>query len=154
MNAHNPTTPPAGLVYQAHLDPSAILALRWQMLGAPGTTPAACRLADDGAGAHHGLLTPEGLVVCCLSVFNRPQGLVQIRKVATHPAWQRRGLGAWLMGQAMAEAAGQGRLGVWLNARAGAEGFYQKLGFHQAGEPYLEGGVGFVRMARALQRPA
>jgi GNAT superfamily N-acetyltransferase len=71
--------------------------------------------------------------VACLSLmlnsFNG-QPAWQLRGMAVEPSLQRHGLGSRLLAHAEQAAAADGSVGLlWCNARLGATGFYQKMGW-------------------------
>ena len=75
---------------------------------------------------------------------------LQMRQVAVDTALQRQHLGARLIAFAESFAATQGFTRIVLNARQTAEAFYHKQGYTSVGEPFVELGIGHVRMEKAL----
>ncbi|AYA38545.1 GNAT family N-acetyltransferase [Hymenobacter oligotrophus] len=106
---------------------------------------------DDAAGHHFGAYY-DGKLVSVVSLFVQgPEA--RFRKFATHPDWQRQGMGSALLRHLMAEAARLGASELWCDARQEATGFYQKFGFVTEGSTFSKGTVAYVRMRCALPPP-
>ena len=61
-----------------------------------------------------------------------------------------RGYGTAVLNALIAIAQGRGDHEVVLSAQTHARGFYERLGFHAYGEPYLDAGILHVDMSRRL----
>ena len=97
-------------------------------------------------GTLYPALVPVGTGRLTLAFGERGEAL--ITWVATDPAVRRQGVGRAVM-RFLLEAADAGRAPrVVLAAQAHAEGFYRRLGFVPAGEPYQVRGIGHRWMAR------
>lgn len=74
----------------------------------------------------------------------------QIAWVAVLPAYRRRGVGQAVMERLieLAEAAGVGV--IVLNAQTHARRFYERLGFHAVGAPFMMGGIEHQLMTRPV----
>ena len=73
-----------------------------------------------------------------------------VGRMAVLSPWRGHGVGAALL-EALVEAArAAGIVEVDLNAQCTAAGFYERLGFRTAGEPFDEVGIPHVRMVRRL----
>jgi len=112
-----------------------IFALRHAELR-PGLPEETARFAaDDEPGARHfGAFLPEGACVGCASFVPRPwQGApaLQLRGMATRADLVRTGVGRALLRFAEEELAAErgARPLLWCNARVGAVGFYERLGW-------------------------
>ncbi len=83
-----------------------------------------------------------------------PRDLGHIRHFATHPSALRRGLGAAIMGQVLAQAISRGMRRMMCQATRTAVPFYSKMGFDARAEVeiMLRPGIVFpaVEMVRAL----
>ena len=66
----------------------------------------------------------------------------RLRGMATHPSFQGRGVGREVLGLCLAHIREQGGEVLWCNARVGAQGFYERLGFETIGEPFEIEGIG------------
>lgn len=75
-------------------------------------------------------------IIAVMSLFQMPDA-VQLRKLATDPAYQGRGMGAAMVRAAIAHGQTRGDKRLILNGRRSAHGFYEKLGFRPYGDPYL-----------------
>jgi predicted GNAT family N-acyltransferase len=78
----------------------------------------------------------------------------RLRQILIAPQLRRRGLGAWLMGEAEAYAHESGARRTGLAARESAYGFYQRCGYSRIGEEYLSPltGIPHTHMSKALYR--
>lgn len=94
-----------------------------------------CRFdSDEIEKAFHLAQIKEGEVVCVLSLHPQCwQGLqgdgFQLRGMATHPHYYKKGLGKSLIEFAVKELKDRGVDYVWCNARRSACLFYEKMGF-------------------------
>lgn len=81
--------------------------------------------------------------------------VVQLRGMATEPAFAGTGLGGRLLRAGIARAAEQGAEVVWANARIGAVGFYEHAGFTTVGDVFTIADVGLPhrRVEHRLSTP-
>lgn len=71
--------------------------------------------------------------------------------MAVDTPYQNAGIGTMLVSASLRAVAGRAGRAVWCNARLSAMGFYEKLGFAQAGDPFAIEGIGeHVVMGRAV----
>ena len=70
----------------------------------------------------------------------------QIGRLAVLAEARRTGIGRRLLEAALAAARGRGDRAVWLNAQLDARGLYEAAGFEAVGEPFVEAGLGHIRM--------
>lgn len=106
------------------------------------------KVDDDPAGYHFGAFHGDELVaVISLFVGN---GAGRFRKFATHPDYQRRGIGTQLLDRVMAEARQRGAVTLWCDARLGAADFYRKFGMQPAGDVFYKGTIPYARMIKSL----
>ncbi len=92
-------------------------------------------------------------VACCRIFPDGPSGQWHTGRVAVRRDRRGQGLGAFLMGEAEKAAAARGARVMALSAQAQAAGFYQKLGYTQQGETYLEEHCPHVSMEKQLPQP-
>ncbi len=81
---------------------------------------------------------------CATARWRRYQpGIVKIERVAVLKSWRGKDVGSALMKYAMSDALDSGSdcLGFLVEAHQYAVPFYQKLGFHVVGEPFLEANI-------------
>lgn len=74
----------------------------------------------------------------------------KIGRVAVLGPYRGSGAGAALMATLHSVARTAGLRSVWCNAQVSALGFYERLGYRVAGEPFLEAGIEHRRMERSL----
>ncbi|MEJ7558685.1 MAG: GNAT family N-acetyltransferase [Pedobacter sp.] len=97
-------------------------------------------------GFHLGFYT--GAEVTSIATFfwedypDQPVGGVRLRGMATHPDYRGQGQGAAIINFALSELSSQNASYIWCNARVGAVGFYEKLGFRIASEEFEILGIG------------
>jgi predicted GNAT family N-acyltransferase len=66
----------------------------------------------------------------------------QLRGMATDPAFRRSGAGRALVVDGLARVAARGGDLVWCDARVGAAGFYERMGFTVVTEEFEKPGIG------------
>ena len=76
-----------------------------------------------------------------------------IGRMAVRAPWRGRGVGDALLLALVDEARKRGWPEVRLNAQVSAIGFYERHGFHQAGERFVEAGIEHQAMHRPLAGP-
>jgi predicted GNAT family N-acyltransferase len=81
----------------------------------------------------------------CATARWRPYrpGIVKIERVAVLRSWRGRNVGSALMKHVMSDALANGSdcVGFLLEAQEYAVPFYEKVGFHVVGEPFLEANI-------------
>lgn len=110
----------------------------------PQHPPEFSRVADDDAGWHYALRA-EGKIVCVASLFVQ-EGEARLRKFATLPAWQGRGLGSLMLAALIDAARAAGCTRFWCDARIPAMAFYARAGLMPTGPAFAREGVAFQRM--------
>ncbi len=89
----------------------------------------------DDAALHFGVLD-NGQVIGIVSMFDTDDG-AQLRKLATDPAFQGRGIGSALVAHVVQTARISGTHRIFLSGRHSALDFYKSFGFAAYGDPYL-----------------
>ncbi|AJR05187.1 N-acetyltransferase [Photobacterium gaetbulicola] len=107
-----------------------------------------CRVPDDADGLHYGVYT-DGRLVCVASVFVSGEQ-ARLRKFATLPQYQGKGIGSAVIEAVLTELKGRGVRYFWCDARKSAGGFYQRFGMEPEGERFYKGDVPYFKMAMAL----
>ncbi len=103
----------------------------------------------DHTALHLTLYDGDTAVACCRIFPDGPQAY-HIGRVAVHKDYRKLGFGAAIMKEAEAKALSLGAKVMMLSAQEQAAGFYQKLGYAQKGEPYLDEHCPHVHMEKAL----
>ncbi|HEX8608511.1 MAG TPA: GNAT family N-acetyltransferase [Pedobacter sp.] len=97
-------------------------------------------------GFHLGFFT--GSEITSIATFfwedypEEPVDGVRLRGMATHPDYAGQGQGAAIINFAVSELSSQNASYIWCNARKGAVGFYEKLGFLIASDEFEIVGIG------------
>ncbi len=97
---------------------------------------------DEAPESRHFGAMRNGEIVGIASLYSEPFALrglrpaQRIRGMATHAEVRGAGFGAALVAACLDHARARGAEWVWCNARASAEGFYQRLGFDGYGERF------------------
>jgi GNAT superfamily N-acetyltransferase len=107
---------------------------------------------DDKPGAFHlGVREAPGRPLLAVASFSpeetphRPgRRSVRLRGMATDHASQGRGIGRWLLEEAVSRLLEDGVGVLWGNGRDSALGFYRRLGFEVVGDGFLAGPAGDI----------
>jgi len=91
-----------------------------------------------------------GEIVGCLVLQPLGGGAVRLRQMAVRADCRGRGLGSGLVAYAEAVARRHGCRRLVLHARAAAVGFYERLGYHAEGPPFIEVTIPHQSMAKNL----
>ncbi len=102
------------------------------------------------ASACHALIALDGHPVAAGRFFVRPDGAVQIGRMAVLAAYRTRGYGRALLDALVDEAQRRGFPRAVLHAQTHARGFYERAGFCAHGAEFLDAGILHVEMERAL----
>lgn len=129
-------------VVQLSLDD--IMALRVRVLR-KGTPTTHCNYPEDlYADVVHLGITHDGVVIATSTWFMKPcpevEGVraMQLKGMAVDDTVQTGGLGSALITAGIAHARNAGAQMVWARARDSALGFYEKCGFHIAGDGFID----------------
>lgn len=120
----------------------AILSLREAVLSGP-KAPVRTLSGDLAPTTRHWAAVLDGAVVGCVSVMAL-RGMA-LRGMAVSSQCRGQGIGAALMQTVLAQVAGP----MWCNARAGAIGFYARMGWIGVGPRFRLGGQPHQRMTWA-----
>jgi GNAT superfamily N-acetyltransferase len=97
---------------------------------------------DDDAGTRHFGAYDRARLVGVATFFAEPCPLKpglrawRLRGMATVAEMQGRGAGRALVAEGIRVAAADGAVLIWCNARVGARGFYEKVGFAAVGDEF------------------
>ncbi len=102
------------------------------------------------ARACHAFIAEAGETVAAGRFFARPDGAVQIGRMAVLATHRGRGYGRALLDALVAEAQARNYPRVVLHAQTHARGFYERAGFRAHGPEFLDAGILHVEMEREL----
>jgi GNAT superfamily N-acetyltransferase len=106
------------------------------------------KIAEDEHGFHFGAFWEERLVAVISLVLVGDEA--RFRKFATHPDFQRKGIGTQLLTRVFEEAQQRGARRIFCDARLEATGLYYKFGMAPNGPEFYKGPIPYVRMQKAL----
>ncbi len=95
--------------------------------------------------------------VLAFDATNRPIGTARMQqdghigRIAVVSRWRRRGVGSLLVAALIEDARSAGLASVDLDSQIHAVGFYQKLGFAERGDSFMEAGIAHQNMALDLE---
>lgn len=95
----------------------------------------------DDAHAWHFVALEEGVVVGCVILVPREDGIAQLKQMAVEEVQQGKGVGRQLIDALIRFAQKEGIVEVICHAQDRAIPFYLKNGFEIYGEPFVEVGV-------------
>lgn len=123
------------------------LALRHKVLW-PHMDREFCRVEGDEEALHYGVYRDNELI-CTASFFTEGKS-VRLRKFATDPAFQGRGIGSFLIRYVLDILKNQGITHFWCDARLFASGFYSRFGMIPKGEAFYKKDVKYIVMEKFL----
>lgn len=127
------------------------IALRSEVLRAPlGMIYTPEHLAAEQTELRFGIVDDQQLVACVL-VLPLSSTLAKLRQMAVIPDRQGQGIGAQLVRFVEQSLAERGFDTVKLHAREVAMGFYQKLGYQQVGDSFIEVSVPHFKMTKQIR---
>ncbi|AKD56543.1 GNAT family N-acetyltransferase [Spirosoma radiotolerans] len=106
------------------------------------------KVDDDAAGYHFGAFQHEELIAV-ISLFVNGQES-RFRKFATHPDFQRKGVGTLLLNHVIAEARRLGATLLWCDARLDAADFYRRFGMNAVSEVFYKGPIPYAKFSLTL----
>jgi GNAT superfamily N-acetyltransferase len=122
--------------------------LRHQVLW-PHKPLAYVKVPEDESGLHFGYFI-ENELVSVISLFINEQKIARFRKFATHPNFQRQGIGSKLLHHVFEKALELETIQIWCDARLEAKPFYERFGMTQEGNIFYKGEIPYVKMGRQL----
>ncbi|MDF7813239.1 GNAT family N-acetyltransferase [Hymenobacter sp. YC55] len=129
------------------ISPTNTYALRHQVLW-PDKPLDYVKVENDDAGLHFGAFVGDELLAV-ISLFVEGAE-ARFRKFATHPSYQRQGIGSVLLQHVMVEARRHGATHMWCDARQDSAEFYARFGLLPEGPVFYKGPIPYVRMGREL----
>jgi GNAT superfamily N-acetyltransferase len=106
------------------------------------------RIENDAEGYHYGAFLNDELVAVISLFVNGAVG--RFRKLATHPDYQRQGIGTILLNYTIAEAQRLGATELWCDARLDAADFYRRFGMEAVSDVFYKGPIPYARFSLAL----
>ena len=131
-------------------DYQTAVALRYAVLRAPlGLEWSQAELDDEPRCIHFcGFAGSRLMATLLLKSIDRHT--VKMRQVAVHPAWQRKGTGAAMVGFAEAFARERGYDRMTAHARSTATDFYTQLGYSVVGPTFIENTIPHILVVKKL----
>lgn len=124
-----------------------VLPVRHQVLW-PNRPISFCEVEEDDQAKHFGVKV-DGRLVCVVSLYIKG-GAARLRKFATLPEFQGRGIGSQMLEALMDRVRTDGVHYLWLDARESAMDFYSRFGFKAEGERFHKGDIAYFRMSQQL----
>jgi GNAT superfamily N-acetyltransferase len=106
------------------------------------------KVPDDEQGLHFGI-EHDGQLVSVISLFFEGEE-ARFRKFATHPNFQRKGIGSQLLTHTIEIAKVQGCQLIWCDARLDAQAFYERFGMKPTGDIFYKGAIPYTKMVKSL----
>jgi len=103
------------------------------------------KVPEDEKGIHFGYFV-DNQVVSVISLFVDDHRVARFRKFATHPDFQRQGLGSALLEIVFERAIELQATRIWCDARLDAKPFYERFGMKQEGDTFFKGDIPYVKM--------
>lgn len=132
-----------------------IVALQWQETMSirhcvlwPEKPAHFCQLPDDEKGLHFGVKI-KGELVCVASLF-WVDNSIRLRKFATLPEHQGKGIGSELLRFMIKEMQKQGAAVFFCDARTTAASFYNQFGLTISSDTFYKSGVSYYKMSVTL----
>jgi GNAT superfamily N-acetyltransferase len=120
--------------------------LRHQVLW-PNKSLEFVKIPEDELGFHFGYFVNNELV-SVISLFINHQRIARFRKFATHPDFQRKGIGGQLLRHVFEKALELNTAQIWCDARLDAKLFYGRFGMMQEEEIFYKGEIPYIKMSR------
>lgn len=136
------------MIMEIHqIDWQQTIPLRHKVLW-PSKPPEFCYIEGDEGGIHFGAFQDE-VLVCVASVYIDGKS-ARLRKYATDPAYQGRGIGSAVLREVIAYLKSKLVTYFWCDARESAMGFYQGFDMQAEGERFYKSDVAYYKMAMSL----
>ena len=115
----------------------------------PNKPPEFCHVKGDEDALHFGTVVKQGeakQLVSVASIFINGDS-ARLRKFATLPEFQGRGIGSALLTHIIASVQETGIAYFWCDARATATEFYARFGLEAEGEVFTKSGLPYIKMS-------
>jgi predicted GNAT family N-acyltransferase len=117
--------------------------------GEQGVRPEADRDGRDGEATHVVAVDGGRVVGTCRLVFQG--GVARLGRMAVEPELRGRGLGTAILREAEREALAAGSRRISLHAQLRARSLYERDGYVQRGQEFVEEGIDHVSMEKLLE---
>jgi GNAT superfamily N-acetyltransferase len=111
------------------------------------------KLDNDNEGHHFGAFSNEELVAV-ISLFvdadTAGRSVARFRKFATHPNYQRKGIGTLLMQHILGETRRLNATSLWCDARLDAADFYRRFEMEPVSEVFYKGTIPYAKFSLTL----
>lgn len=114
----------------------------------PNENPSYVEVEGDADALHFGVFVADG-IICVASVFIDGES-ARLRKFATLPAFQGKGLGSYMLRHLITELKTSAISYLWLDARASAVEYYQRFGFTVEGVCFYKNQQPYYKMYKHL----
>ncbi|REG86956.1 GNAT family N-acetyltransferase [Marinomonas pollencensis] len=131
-------------MYIQQVTTEEVLPIRHQVLW-PDKLPSFCEVEGDDSATHYGAFIGDTLV-CVASVYRNGHE-ARLRKFATLPEYQGRGIGSQVIEYLVDDLKFAKVNYFWCDARATARSFYQKYGLCVEGEEFQKSGISYFKMS-------
>ncbi|GLR71965.1 GNAT family N-acetyltransferase [Agaribacter marinus] len=108
-----------------------------------------CHVNGDEEAIHYGAYL-KGLLVCVASIYIVDDE-ARLRKFATLPEHQGKGIGSKLILQVISDLKHHKIERFWCDARTTATSFYEKFGLTIDGEAFFKSGTAYYKMSVSLK---
>lgn len=115
----------------------------------PDKPPEFCYVEGDEDAIHFGALVEDDKteqLVSVASIFINGDS-ARLRKFATLPEFQGRGIGSALLTHVIAAIQKKGIRHFWCDARSTATDFYARFGLEEEGEVFTKSGLPYIKMS-------
>ena len=106
------------------------------------------KVENDADGRHCGAFQ-NGELVSVISLFVTGKE-ARFRKFATHPGYQRQGIGTLMLTHVIAQARRFGATTIWCDARLDAADFYRRFDMKPVSDVFYKGPIAYAKFSRSL----
>lgn len=106
--------------------------------------------AEEKDWLHFVTMDDDDTVIGCIVGIKINKTTVRLRQMAVHEKYQRQGIGSVLLTFTEKECQSAGFKKIIVHARKDAAGFYEKTGYKQEGEEFMEVSIPHLSMKKAL----
>lgn len=99
---------------------------------------------------HFVIMDDDGTVIGCVVAIKQNETTVRLRQMAVHEKYQGQGVGRKLLYFTEKECQAAGFKEIVIHARKDAAGFYEKTGYQQQGEEFIEVSIPHFAMIKLI----